>query len=178
MIRCVKFEELLGKGASRPFLAHGDKGEVLVVKPHAKAYKATPLFTKPLFNEYVAGSLARKIALPWPHVSIVQLVPELMTALEKAGFDLFSEWCMGVVYVAGLKPYVPPHDSKQNAAHVHNLFPDSKKHAAFYGKSIFDNWVLLQDWKYDTLQIQPNGYPIFLDASMAFGGGLGSGHDK
>src|SRR5882724_987499 len=41
---------------------------------------------------------------------------------------------------------------------------------SLYGKCIFDNWVLLEDCKYDTLFLDSAGDPIFLDASYAFGG--------
>jgi hypothetical protein len=160
----------MGRGASRPFLARSDQDELLVVKPHAQAYEKTALFTKPLFNEFVCSSLARTIGLPWPDVSIVLLETELINQLKQVGFSILSEWAVGLSYIPGLKPYLPLRDSGENAKHMNDLFPDPRTHAVFYGKSVFDNWILLEDWKYDTLQIQENGSPIFLDASMAFWG--------
>jgi hypothetical protein len=37
-------------------------------------------------------------------------------------------------------------------------------------KAVFDNWVLMEDTKYDTLNIDEKGSPVFLDASIALGG--------
>ncbi|MCA9145957.1 MAG: hypothetical protein H6823_23720 [Planctomycetaceae bacterium] len=54
----------------------------------------------------------------------------------------------------------------EDGKHIRQLFGDV---SAFYGKAVFDNWVLLQvDAKYDTLYRSRVGGPLFLDASFAF----------
>jgi hypothetical protein len=170
MIRCVKIERLLDVGACRPFLARNSQGGLLVVKPHAKAHNKTDLFTKPLFNEFIGSSLAMVIGLPWPDVSLVLLEAKVIGQLERAGYSIISDLAVGLNYIEGLKAFRPPHGSVERTRYLKDSFPESQKHTSFYGKSVFDNWVLLEDWKYDTLQIRQNGSPVFLDASMAFGG--------
>ncbi len=160
MIRCNQFKQFIGKGSTIPFIAYSDRGDLFVVKAHAKSYKNKPLFTKPIFNEYVSGRLARAIDLPWPEVHIVQLIPEIILELKKSELDISSEWAVGISYIDGL-------DICQSRYDIQNLFSN---YDAFYGKSVFDNWVLFQDLKYDTLGIKPDGSPMFLDGSMAFGG--------
>jgi len=61
------------------------------------------LGTKAIFNEYVAGQLAKAINLPWPTVSIVELAPNVMTALRQKKLEIFSNWAVGIKYVADLK---------------------------------------------------------------------------
>jgi hypothetical protein len=170
MIRCSKLDSLLGTGSCRPFLARGSQGSLFVVKPHAKAHDDTPLFTKSLFNEFVGSLLARLIGLPWPDVELALLEETIIKQLERAGYIISSEWAVGLSYIDGLKPFSRSDYSIEKRRYLKKAISDPQSNTFFYGKSVFDNWVLLEDWKYDTLQIMKNGFPVFLDASMAFGG--------
>jgi hypothetical protein len=66
-------------------------------------------------------------------------------------------------YVEGITPFKIGWEPRTH-------FPTLALHSPFYGKCLFDHWLLLQDVKADTLQISSDGKPMFLDASMAFGG--------
>lgn len=172
-MRCINFEDFLSKGATRPFLVETEQERLYVVKAHGN-----PLGTKALFNEYIAGLLAKEIGLPWPDVRIVRLSLEIIEKLNQADFKVSSEWAVGIEYIDGLTEvkwpananYSDPDFAERNAQYIMKLFPDPKTYDAFYGKAVFDNWILLEDTTYDTLHKSPEGHPMFLDASMALGG--------
>ena len=121
-----------------------------------------------MFNEYVAGRLANLIGLPWPTVRIAELAPQTINQLKQADFPVKSKWAVGLKYIQGLAPFkIGPEGIIGVGRQIGSRFAEP---APFYGKCLFDNWVLLEDLKADTLQIQSDGKPMFLDASMAFGG--------
>jgi len=121
-----------------------------------------------LFNEYIAGRLANAIGLPWPTVRIAELAPQTINQLKRADFPVKSKWAVGLKYIQGLAPFkIGPEGIIGVGRQIGSRFAEP---APFYGKCLFDNWVLLEDLKADTLQIQSDGKPMFLDASMAFGG--------
>jgi len=134
-----------------------------------------PFGAQAVFNEYIAGHLAELIGLSWPRPSIVELSPRILDELQKNGLNATSYIAVGTEYIFGLIPVELPdnfdlEDKAKNADYIRRLFPNPEMLDSFYGKSLFDNWVLLlNDTKYDTLQKYPNGEPIFLDATFAFG---------
>lgn len=159
-----RFQHFL-TGATRPFVALSEEGEPWVAKTHGN-----PLGTKTIFNEYVTGSLAREVKLPWPTTAIVELSPAILQRLKQEGLEVLSPWAVGSRYLPNLKPVLGEWDPKRNPSQIRLFFGDLKKYAGFYGKAVFDNWVLLDDSKYDTLFVTPDESPIFLDASHAFAG--------
>ncbi|MDA2920511.1 hypothetical protein MYX76_13640 [Desulfobacterota bacterium AH_259_B03_O07] len=162
---CVEFDRFLRCGSTRPFLARDEQNIQWVIKAHGN-----PLGVKTIFNEFVAGSLANKIELPWPDISLVQLAPRVITDLNKLGFRVHSEWAVGIKYITDLRKVKMP-STGSNIRHsnlIPKLFPNKEDSMAFYGKAVFDNWVFLRDTKYDTLLINSSSDPIFLDASYAF----------
>jgi hypothetical protein len=162
---CEEFEKFL-QGSSCPFVAKDQSGEQWVIK----AYKNRG-GSKCLFNEYVAGRLANAIELPWPTVRIVELAPRIINHLQRADFPVESKWAVGLKYLQGLTPFEIGQDGIAGAKRqIGSRFAEPALSGPFYGKCLFDNWVLLEDLKADTLQIRSDGKPMFLDASMAFGG--------
>lgn len=169
----VEFQGFIPGGATRPCLCRTDTGELWVIKVHGN-----PLGTKAIFNEYVAGKLAEMIGLPWPTVCLGELSDILVLCLEKEGLKMESKLAVGIKYIDGLRKVDWPKNAsplengfdKINAQHIKDLFPDIGKWQVFYGKAVFDNWVLMEDTKYDTLNIDKSGSPLFLDASIALGG--------
>jgi len=171
MISCIKFEKLLDNGSTIPFLARCDRGESWIVKAHAHSHNSKPLLLKPIFNEFISGALANIIDLPWPKVDIVQLDSQILKQLKEAKFEILSEWAVGIKYISGLQTYKPSkEDLDKTAECIWQLFPQLEMQNSFYGKSVFDNLVKFQDLKYNTLAIQSDGSPIFIDGSMAFDG--------
>jgi hypothetical protein len=172
-MRFVEFQNLIPGGATRPCLCKTDTAELWVIKVHGN-----PLGTKAIFNEYVAGRLAEMIELPWPTVCLGELSDTLVLRLAKEGLNTESKLAVGIKYVDGIRKVDWPKNANPlengfdriNAQHIKDLFSDTDKWQAFYGKSVFDNWVLLGDTKYDTLYIDKSGSPLFLDASIALGG--------
>ena len=86
---------------------------------------------------------------------------------------------MGIEYIDGLEEvrwpenapdYSSPNFAERNVQYIKKIFPDPITYDAFYGKAVFDNWILLEDTTYDTLHKSQEGHPIFLDASHALGG--------
>lgn len=160
----------LPQGSSRPFIAKDDRERIWVVKFHGN-----PLGTKSSFNEFVSGSLANAIGLPWPIVKIATLSDATLGHLVESGYEPKAKDAVAIEFIDGLLPVELPKSGpralkKENHQHVISQFPNSMTHSAFYGKMLFDNWVLIEDSKYDTLHIAPDRSPIFLDASFAFGG--------
>lgn len=164
---------LMKSGASRPFLAATDVGQEWVLK-----WLGNPQGPKSIFNELVAGRLATLMGLAWPAVGVVHISAGLLVQLESEGIRPTSELAVGVKYAEGLRPVPWPTGGyrsalqfpRRNAEHLLGLIPREISRRAFYGKMVFDNWLLLRDTKYDTLYLDPSGEPIFLDGSSAFGG--------
>jgi hypothetical protein len=167
-VRLDRFEGFLRKGATRPFLALSEEGNRWVVKAHGN-----PLGTKVIFNDYVAGSLAGHIELPWPKTSTAELGSAVIQRVNQEGLQVRSPWSVCSMHLPHLEPVEGPAgawDPEHNRSHIENLFGDRRKHAGFYGKAVFDNWLLLNDSKYDALFMTPDEDPIFLDASHALAG--------
>jgi hypothetical protein len=118
------------------------------------------------------------IQLPWPKVELGEITEGLELRLKEEELKAESKWAVGIKYIDGFQIADWPKNSlptgsgfdKINAQHIKKLFGDSKKYNAFYGKSVFDNWVLMEDTKYDTLGIDQKGFPIFFDGSITLGG--------
>lgn len=167
------FQGFIDTGATKPFVVEDHNGLKWVVKA-----LGNPFGTQAVFNEHVASALAGLIDLPWPRTSLIDLSPKIIKALRDNDFNATSSIAVGAVYIHGLTPVkFPSHLDvfdlnfrNENAEYVHSIFPNPAMLESFYGKSIFDNWILLlQNTKYDTLHLQPDGHPIFLDATFAFG---------
>jgi hypothetical protein len=97
--------------------------------------------------------------------------------LREEGLKAESKWAVGIKYIEGFREAkwpncspLSPEFEEINALCIKELFPDRAKYEGFYGKAVFDNWVLMEDTKYDTLGIGQRGFPIFLDGSIALGG--------
>jgi hypothetical protein len=172
--QCDELVGFMESGSSRPFKARSQDGSVWVVKAHGN-----PQGNKALFNELVAGRLAALISLPWPEVGVVELTEELTQGVRNFGLSVTSRWAVGTRFMQGLAAVGFPDGGftwdadfrTRNWQHVSKLIShDLRRTAALHGKLVFDNWVLLEDTKYDTLHIKENGDPFFLDASYAFGG--------
>jgi len=102
-----------------------------------------------------------------------------MQRLKHEGLQVLSPWAVGIRYLPDLGRIQGPdcewevsdEFSKRNGEYIRSVFKDQATHPAFYGKAVFDNWLLLEeDTKYDTLFMDVQGKPTFLDASHAFGG--------
>jgi len=151
----------------------GNDGQSWVVKVHGN-----PQGTKVLFNELISGRLACLLGISWPLVSPIELTGSAIDALNSHGVTVQSPFGVGIQFIPGLQPVpMPPggygdrtNFDERNRQHLSNLIPDVSHCSALYGKCVFDNWVLLQDCKYDTLCLDSAGQPMFLDASCAFGG--------
>jgi len=161
-------------GATSPFLVTASDGRHWVAKGHRVGAE-----TKHLFNELVAGRLANLLKLAWPEVTVLELSQPCQDAVLDAGLALASVKAVGNLFVPNLRPADWPSElsvgdpqfATKNREYILRLIPSESDRAALYGKNLFDNWVLMKDTsKYDTLQIQQNGQPLFLDASHAFGG--------
>jgi hypothetical protein len=149
---------LIEIGATRPFIIQDEEGMKWVVKA-----LGNPFGTQAVFNEHVAGGLARLIDLPWPRTSLISLSPAVIKALAGNNFKAASSMAVGGEYINGLSPVnLPCHSVDPNG-------PTPTMLEAFYGKCVFDNWILMKDTKSDTLHMLPDGRPIFLDATFAFG---------
>jgi len=172
-MKCIKFERFLPIGATRPFIARDSDSNKWVIK-----FIGNPLGTKAVFNELITSILANSIQLPWPDVSICHLSTQIIQRVQDEKLKVQSDWAIAIQYIEGLQHvnwpeggYNPQKNFKQrNAQHIHTKFSKLNDFNVFYGKAIFDNWVLLEDRKYDTLLKTKEGYPIFLDASAAFYG--------
>lgn len=170
---CDVFEGFLPSGATRPFLVRCDDGGLWVAKA-----TGNPLGTKAVLNELVVEVLARRIELPWPRVSLVEFSTHIMDCLIEGDLGVQSKWGIATQFLEGLRQVGWPPEGyypratfrERNTEHIRSYFPHIDKDTAFYGKAVFDNWILLEDRKYDTLMITKDGDPLFLDASAAFGG--------
>lgn len=170
---CINFKEFLPKGATRPFLAMTENEDLYVVKAHGN-----PLGAKVLFNEYITGVLAREIGVDWPKVQVVSLSRRVIDELERNNYKVRSEYAVGIEFIKGIEEikwppnveFSNPKFNEINARYILESFPDENHLDAFYGKSVIDNWLLIEDTTYDTLHKNINGRPIFLDASIALGG--------
>jgi hypothetical protein len=170
-IAAKKFINFIESGATKPFVVENDNGQKWVVKA-----LGNPFGTQAVFNEYVVGALARFIDLPWPKTSLIDLSKEIIKTLGDNNLSVTSSIAVGAEYIYGLKPVEFPNhlslfgenSNKENVKYLSSIFTDPTMLDSFYGKSVFDNWILLKDTKPDTLHLQPNGQPIFLDATFAF----------
>jgi hypothetical protein len=164
----TKFLSFVGSGQTKPFLIQDKDGIKWVVKA-----LGNPFGTQAVFNEHVAGGLAHLIGLSWPKTSLITLSQEIKEELEARNFHASSSIAIGGQFIDGLRAVnAPPFTfdlefAKINGKYIRSTFPQYIH--AFYGKSIFDNWVLMKDTKPDTLHMYPDGSPIFLDATFAFG---------
>lgn len=171
VVECTTFCRILPTGASRPLLVRSRDGTLWVGKAHGN-----PQGVKALFNEIVAGRLANLMGLSWPPVSILKLSDAVIESVHNSGLATASPWASGTLFLDNLTA-VPwpegglnPADTfpQRNSSHIDRLFPGAQAKSPLYGKLIFDNWVLLEDTKYETLHIDGAGRPVFLDASCAF----------
>jgi hypothetical protein len=146
-MRLDRFEGFLAETALNA------QDEQWVVKAHRD-----PPGAKTLFNEYVAGCLAQQIELPWPRTAIVELSPAVMQRLKREGLQVLSSWAVGSACLPNLRQVLRPECEwglsdefrKHNREYIRSVFKDQAAHPAFYGKAVFENWLLFEDTKYDT----------------------------
>lgn len=173
MIICKKVEKVICSGETKPALMVCEDGERWVVKGIGNDQG-----DKAIFNEFIAGQLATWLGLPWPESRIVRIGQQALGWIQGNAYPVKSEWGVGTRYVAdlqdigwpkgGFRPSATFND--RNRQHILSFFPVDKTWSAFYGKVVFDNWVFLQDKKYDTLKKTNRGKPFFLDGTMALSG--------
>lgn len=168
-VMLLEFIEFQSAGATRPFLAVDENGEKWIVKFHGN-----PVCIKTSFNEFVASSLANLLNLPWPQVKIGTLSKKTKKFLRCEELSLCSNDAIAIRYLSDLRNLDFDEDyseiSLKNPINLGVYFSNPERVSGFYGKMIFDNWVQLEDIKYDSLCIDSLGRPVFLDASFAFGG--------
>jgi len=172
--------EFLATGSTKPFLAHNELGQKVVVKAMVR-----PTMGKILLNEYLAGNLAVTIGLPWPNTSLASLSTQAIHFLQRNAREVHSADCVAIQYVENLSPTnwpSPPQGSESwndrnldllpdiNRVHMQSYFDNPETQSVFYGRALFEAWLFFQDIKYDTLYVLPNKNPVFLDGSHAFGG--------
>jgi hypothetical protein len=99
------------------------------------------------------------------------LLKKVLDQLKQENFSIKSNSALASKFIPGLRPFeIGANGSESAAKEIQSRFSTPAMQAPFYGKCLFDNWLLLGDLKADTLQIAPGGKPVFLDASMAFNG--------
>jgi len=173
-------EGFLPEGATKPFAAITDSGERVIVKALLK-----PEMGKLLLNEYISGSLANRINLPWPQTSLATLSLSSEEWLQKQSIQVFCPNCVATNFIDNLTmiPWPKPPEPysrwdwdsldqlpEVNKNHLMRYFDHPENQSNFYGRALFELWLFLQDNKYDTLFSLPNRTPFFLDGSHAFGG--------
>lgn len=132
---------------SNPFIGVDELGKDWFVKTY---FNKSGHETKALFNEFVAFNLAEKIGLPWPKGYVVQLSESV-----KRELNLSISYVIAYEFIHALKEL--PEDYQFNDEQVNHL----------YGKSLFDNWLLIGDMKNDTCKLL-NDELLFMDAGIAF----------
>jgi len=167
-------------GSTNPFLALSNSGESVVIKALLE-----PRMGKILFNEYISGSLANQIGLPWPQTFLATLSPSSMEWLQGQSIQVVSPDCVATNFIDNLIsiPWPKPPEPYShwnmdnldqfpeiNKNHLINYFDDPKNQSPFYGRALFELWLFFQDTKYDTLFSRLDKTPIFLDGSHALGG--------
>ncbi|MEE8186728.1 MAG: HipA family kinase [Nitrososphaerales archaeon] len=172
MVNAIQFIEFLESASSRCFHVLGDDGNEWVVRSRKVGKNA-----KRLFNEYAAGNLATNYGLSRPSVSLVRILPGVLKHLDENIFDQSCTIGVGTQYIANLAKVPRPNvsfTSKEfldaNKQHLLAIFGSDYDFTHFYGHRLFSNWVLLEDYKYETLHISPGRIPVFLDLDLAFGG--------
>ena len=88
--------------------------------------------------------------------------------------------CTATKYIDNLTPIPWPENAPEdslskefktyNKDYLTNIFGKQYDFQEFYAYRIFANWILLEDAKYDTLFIDENSRPVFLDFDYAFSG--------
>lgn len=132
---------------SNPFIGVDELGNDWFVKTY---FNGSVHETNALFNEFVAFNLAEKIGLPWPKGNIVQLSESVKSAL-----NLSISYVIAYEFIHAIEEL--PEGYQFSKEQVDNL----------YGKSLFDNWLLIGDAKNDTCKLL-NGELLFMDAGIAF----------
>ena len=166
-------------GSTKPFLALSNIGKSVVVKALLQPTKG-----KILFNEFVSGSLANQIGLPWPQTSLATLSPLSIEWLKGQSIHVSSPDCVAMNFIENLVPVPWPkltekgpggklisHQlSEVNPTYLAKYFADPENQSAFYGRALFELWLFFQDTKYDTLFSLADKTPLFVDGSLALGG--------
>lgn len=146
------------------------------IKPHSG---------KLLLNEFLAGSLANLIDLPWPKTSLAILNKNACEQLANNAAPALHPECVAMEFIDELQE-VPPAPlpkpksdwdfsqcqqlPKANQSHLPKFFDSPESQSAFYGYELFQLWLFFAETKIDTLFALPNKTPLFLDGSFAFGG--------
>jgi hypothetical protein len=177
-IPIATIKDFLPKGATRPFVACSDSGKQYVVK----ALKEPLGNGKLLLNEFVAGTLANQIDLPWPKTHLATLSNRAIEWLEDNSFEVAAKDCVAMDFVGGLieVPFpklltFPKRDiaallQEANPTHLAGYINNPSAQNAFYGRALFELWLFFEDTKSDTLYAKSDKTLIFLDGSHAFGG--------
>lgn len=132
---------------SNPFIGVDELGNDWFVKTY---FNDSVHETNALFNEFVAFNLAEKIGLPWPKGYAVQLSESV-----KSELSLSITYVIAYEFIHAIEEL--PEGYQFNNEQLDNL----------YGKSLFDNWLLIGDVKNDTCKLL-NGELLFMDAGIAF----------
>ena len=165
MVIAEKFIDFLPEGSTRPFIESDHTGEIWVAKALRDSSR-----NKPPFNEFIGGSLANWLGIPWPQIDLIELNQDTFDALARSGVKIESKYCAGIKYVNNLKQIDCPPVGTSNGEHISAEFGSTTNFDSFYGKCIFDNWILMRDIKYGSLFRTKDGNVLFMDASMAFNG--------
>lgn len=134
---------------SNPFVGVDESGKEWFIKTYLQ--ESGHYDTNALFNELIAFNLAEKIDLPWPKGSIVQLSDNVKNELETS-----ISHVIGYEFIHGMQELSEGHHFDE--AQMNDL----------YGKSIFDNWLLIGDAKPDTCKLVGNKL-LFMDAGISLG---------
>ncbi|WP_047685070.1 MULTISPECIES: HipA family kinase [Xenorhabdus] len=149
--------ERLKKGHSHPFIGIDESGKKWFVKTYSHEPENELCA---LFNEFVAFKLAEKINLPWPKGHIARLSENI-----KCDLNISRSHVVAYEYITDMENL--PDEPQFNDEQLHDL----------YGKSVFDNWLSIDDVKNDTCKLL-NGRLIFMDAGIAFVGDNGKSWEK
>jgi len=152
MVIAEKFIKFLPEGSTKPFIVSDNSGETWVAKALYDSSR-----NKSLFNEFVGGSLANWLGIPWPQTDLIELNQDTFDALARSGVTIESKYCAGTKYIDNLIQLGWPPRSTSIATYITGHFSSASNFNSFYGKCIFDNWVLLEDTKFDTLFKKQNG---------------------
>ena len=86
-------------GSTKPFLALSNMGKSVVVKALLQPTKG-----KILFNEFISGSLANQIGIPWPQTSLATLSPLSIEWLKEQSIHVSSPDCVAMNFIENLVP--------------------------------------------------------------------------
>ena len=174
MLTATKFIDCVGIGSSKCFKVIADDDNVWVVKARIIEKNA-----KRLFNEYIAGTLAKEFGLSSPKVDLIKIEDVIYDQFDEIKFDRTCRVGIALEFIENLTQVTPPpnifddtiESHLTNREHLRKIFGNNYNFMPFYGHRLFTEWVLLEDnYNYRNLYITPQRVPIFLDFDFSFGG--------